>query len=916
MAQVNTGTYGSSESWLKVINYNANIAEKKRLKYVNYTNDITDIRGSYVYKGVNDNLLAADVPFDNTISYCGIGSELPLSNLIFNRNVIIYYFGSAASLNEGKTYSDFIHDSNISQQNDVTMFAFARMSTPSTYIHPNTRQLVNISNDYRNLQHQRWGPNAYVETIAPDEDSSHHSLNYFANTTMYNELVAQIPVKNAILVPTIRAIDSITTNNPNIRSFSPKQYFDTTQEYNYTTHPHIFSVCVSIYTKTQEEDIVQELDEQWGIASINGLHILNESRIAEGFKCDPDSLNGYPWPDDREPLSTILDYTYCANYNNSQIPIMGKILNPTVPNLSYARSMTQNEDLDLWGPYGIDYYGSTKLGDVEANIWAGPTPTMTEWQDPTAQSAYEIISRSRTYWTYDVNASNADEYREMIRHAVAGFGMFFVEDAEDVSLPLDDYDMFLGYFKNHDGIGHGDYSRGEDNRNQDQWNWDDMHEADFDPDVPTGELPDDFPSQDEYSKFEYDNTTPRGMWRPFVGSYVLDAGDVYNLVYACTDHYITMQDAIEQYNSYIVEHELTKKELDLDSFLMRQWGGKANPMDCFITAVHYPFDISRYIEKLAPVSYAQVGSWITPQLTFTSGTLQIHAGKTTTDTTYGEINLGSITFPVRTNPGTNQISAKEFSSFAPYVSATLYLPFCGSIEIEPEMYVDKNIGVRYVVDWRTGTCLALVYRVDGRSNYVLDQAIPGQMGDTITLAMQDTTSYAATLANGTMQEQSLAYSKARNIVGGIQSGVNVGMGIASIAAGDVKSGIGSIANGIAGIANAGINAADLGAQTNKAQYDIGVSQIPTRRVGTSSPCANSMSSMVARLTFVYSKTEAQGNFTDIMGHACLWFGTVNDSRGYTECSNLKLDGISTATAQEKSMIQAICASGFYVNEDD
>ena len=228
------------------------------------------------------------------------------------------------------------------------------------------------------------------------------------------------------------------------------------------------------------------------------------------------------------------------------------------------------------------------------------------------------------------------------------------------------------------------------------------------------------------------------------------------------------------------------------------------------------------------------------------------------------------------------------------------------------MYVDKNIGVRYVVDWRTGTCLALVYRVDGRSNYVLDQVVPGQMGDTITLAMQDTTAYAATLANGTMQEQSLAYSKARNIVGGIQSGVNVGMGIASIASGNVSGGISSITSGIAGIANAGINAADLGAQTNKAQYDIGVSQVPTRRVGTASPCANSMSSMVARLTFVYSKTEPEGNFADVMGHACLWFGQVKDSSGYTECSNLKLDGISGATAQEKAMIQAICAGGVYV----
>lgn len=522
-----------------------------------------------------------------------------------------------------------------------------------------------------------------------------------------------------------------------------------------------------------------------------------------------------------------------------------------------------------------------------------------------------IMSNDNGYqhFSCDTQHLTIEEVQEAVRHMVACFGMFFVDGEDDINLPLDDEDMMLGTLV--DGIGNGDYTHGQDNRNQPQWNWNDMHENDYDPENPSGELPDDFPSQDEYSKFEYDNTTPRNAWRPFTGTYVLDAADTMNLVKACTNHYITMQDAIEQYNDYIVEQGITKRELDLDSYLMRQWGGKANPMDCFINCIHYPFDISRYIEDLTATTFAQVGSYITPQNTFTSQTLQ-KTGKFVPATTYGQIDLGSITFPVRTtvtNPS-RQMSAREFSSFAPYVSATLYLPFCGSVEIEPEMYCDMNIGVRYVVDWRTGSCLALVYRKDGRNNYILDQAVPGQMGDTIGISMQDTTAYASALANGVMQEQSLAFNKARNIVGGVQSGINLGMGIASTAGGNA-GGISGIIGGIAGIANAGINAADLAAQTNKAQYDIGVSQVPTRRVGTASPCANSMSSMVARLTFVYSKKETEGSFNNVMGHACLWFGQVKDSSGYTECTNVKLDGIQ-ATEVEKEMIRSLLASGVYV----
>ena len=483
MAQVNSSIYGSSENWLKVTSYNANIEEKSRLKFVNFTNDLTDTNGSHIYKGVDAGTIVPDEEFDSSISYCGIGSELPLANLKISRAAMIYHYGDAAGLDDGKTYEDLIETDDIEQQDSVVNFAFSRIYTPSSFLHPGAIYLVNVGNDYRNCQHQRWSPDAITTGNAPDS-----GFTFYNNVTQYDEMVAQIPVKNTILVPYIYAMDDRTVENPNTICVTPSEYFDTEGEDSYLDYPYVWSVGVQLYTKTRAEDQGQGLSEQWDAVQLNGLTVLNPSKIAEGFKCDPDPLDGYPQPDDREPMGDILYYTYCVNNVSNIVPILGKITAANSPNVNCPVNGTQNEDASIYGPYGVDYYHGSKISTVATEIWAGPTPDETYYSDP---EQIWTNNHSRKYWTLHITAQNADDFREDIRHATAGFGLFFVEDASNVSLPLDDEDMFLGYFRNHDGIGHGDYSRGEDNRDQEQWDWDDMHDGEYDPEGPQPEPGDD-----------------------------------------------------------------------------------------------------------------------------------------------------------------------------------------------------------------------------------------------------------------------------------------------------------------------------------------------------------------------------------------------------------------------------------------
>lgn len=73
---------------------------------------------------------------------------------------------------------------------------------------------------------------------------------------------------------------------------------------------------------------------------------------------------------------------------------------------------------------------------------------------------------------------------------VACFGLFFVDGDDDLNVPFYDNKMMLGILE--EGVGHGEYSRGEDNKNQDQWNMEDAHDIDFDPANPPRIDPNDY----------------------------------------------------------------------------------------------------------------------------------------------------------------------------------------------------------------------------------------------------------------------------------------------------------------------------------------------------------------------------------------------------------------------------------------
>lgn len=675
--------------------------------------------------------------------------------------------------------------------------------------------------------------------------------------------VTNLGTKRNVLVPYVKAGPTDTSDTNAIKTYDLATYLSTYKD----TKPYVYSIgfetCV-MYGESIEASPSNRRtsDFDYGLMLMEYISSLNDF-----YYIGPNNA----WQ--------------TAHYNNDLF-VPQTLKSPHMPLGGYINNGSYNAE----APSTLGYESTLNSVGVHAVIDCNDIKWDT-WINVGSSTAEGTCNK---ILVADARKYTEEEFREAVRHSLACFGMFFA-DSETVAQQgkLDDPEMHLGTLKN--GIGYGDYTSGADNRKQPQWNWDSMSENDYDPSIEP-DIPDDS-TEDTKNKTVLPS---RGMLMPFTGSYVFDYLPLTGVINACTNHYIDMQDAIEDWNLNKKEYE---DSLDFESYLWRQWGRQANPVDCLQNITYYPFNIRPYMTGLTTTSVIQVGSFVKDY----AGT-GIIGSKVSASTTAGIIWCGAgensgMRFPIT--------DANDFRSYAPYVSATLYLPFCGSIELDPQVFVGHTIKVSYLVDWRTGVCLALVYR----DNLVVE-AVSGQMGNKVNLQMLDGTTWASQLANASVQESNAHFNRATNFFATVGGLVKIAAGTALIvgsqgmgAAGGgalITSGIGSVANGF-------IRGNQIEVAENKAAYDIGTTPIPTRQISTASPSVNASNEMRVRLVVFKSEEEFSSNYAHTVGHACLKYGTLNNLKctGYTVCQTIDTAGIN-ATEAEKEKIRSLLMGGVYV----
>lgn len=320
-----------------------------------------------------------------------------------------------------------------------------------------------------------------------------------------------------------------------------------------------------------------------------------------------------------------------------------------------------------------------------------------------------------------------------------------------------------------------------------------------------------------------------------------------------------------------------------------------NPLDVVKGLTFYPFDVANKAPNTGTLDYDHI----------VLGTIVTGVSATALNDSFIVIDCGSCTyFPI--------YGVNDFRSYAPYSTAELHIPYCGSVEISPELYLNHTISVKMIVDLKTGAALALIYR-DGM---VID-SVGGTVGITIPISGIERETLAAA------EHQALSqYKTARNTAIGNIAHTATSIGGTAF---DVLGTIGGGKNSptqmqsrfTRTLSSSGQHASDVMnvksaiQNVRDAQYDLQHINVPYKTIGTASSVTSYANEPYCRLIIkrpIMLDGYSQGDFGHCYGFATNRTGVVSDFSGYTQFASVDLSGVNCSESM-KAQIKSIMISG-------
>ena len=463
-----------------------------------------------------------------------------------------------------------------------------------------------------------------------------------------------------------------------------------------------------------------------------------------------------------------------------------------------------------------------------------------------------------------------EENIEYLRRCCAGYGLFFCDDHiadDDTNLAggsaeltrWTNSSMMLGTIEE-DGYTRGNYTRGADNANARQFNWTDSTESTYDPDIPP------IPSENEYSR--QTNWNLVGDLTTLTKRYVLNAAAVQHLG---RELWSISSDLIDDGQGGVDYNNLNDKMLD--SFLTQ------NPIDCIVDLRRYPLEIPK-----ADSCLLKLGKYET-----------IVGGYTMEMTVYNYLfELRQPIYP---------LFGDSFIDYEPYTHFELYIPFCGTVSIEPADILNRKLAVQLVVDFTTGTATAYVMSDD-----LVIKSAQGQIAIDIPVSGIQSVTAASQISNAIIDAR---VAKAGEI-----------------------GAVGNLAS-VSGITKMLTNPFQTGAQISQAQwqqdradYNLTHQNIPPHTIGAASSAASWAIDLNCRLIIYYPTGEVireadppefilqkLAEYGHTTGFSCCMTGQLKDFLGLTVGINADLNGIRTnngvrpATLQELQLLEAALEEG-------
>lgn len=302
----------------------------------------------------------------------------------------------------------------------------------------------------------------------------------------------------------------------------------------------------------------------------------------------------------------------------------------------------------------------------------------------------------------------------------------------------------------------------------------------------------------------------------------------------------------------------------------------------FVVSVRqYPFNVAGMGITTSAGDSIKIGTGVYP-ISLGSG-----ANVQKLTSTIGLIDCGAVTIA-------DYKDFKLYNDFRDYLNATVtaFLPYCGSVELNPIEVIHNTVHCYYAIDFYTGECTAYITTTDG-NHTVLSAIKNGSIGVLVPITATNSGQISARHMSDNAKDAGLIVSNLGNLFGAV----------ANAAQGNI----------------AGFGSSILG----MAQNSLTQKQMQAERQGRSAVLAPSLSGgsgaaafyqpscpsiVVRRGTYARQKIN---NYPQTCAYPSTTSGTLKSFHGYTECYNVNVSGLN-CTEEERAAVKSILESGCYL----
>lgn len=311
----------------------------------------------------------------------------------------------------------------------------------------------------------------------------------------------------------------------------------------------------------------------------------------------------------------------------------------------------------------------------------------------------------------------------------------------------------------------------------------------------------------------------------------------------------------------------------------------SNLLDYFVSLRVYPFPLINVPSHAAAGQDMWIGAGLVP--------LSFNTNLHTINNYADYIDAGSCTIPRYYN---------DFRDFA-HTQIMLYLPYCGTVQLNPADVVGSTLHAQYAVDFATGGVTAYVDCTTWDGSQFVIAVLTGSIGADIPLTASNAAQIAARIAGDAL-----------NFAGTVGEAISSDVGrsaqaIGSAATGDVVGAAIGVANTYAGRIGGALDVAQTGLQIATAE-GVKMPMLSGGRGFGSFGAPQTAYVQIRRGIYAEGQQPAQG-FKEAYGEAYAKPVQVSLCAGFTVFANVDTSGLK-CDAMEREQVKKMMQAGIYI----